>query len=479
MTKQLSRVWHSVFYTAWRKLGFTRLWAVRFFKVPNHKAHSFESVLGILLFSTIIIFSILLLPLLFSLTLAGNTYVLTRVLLCVVIIVFLGFLMLLWKKWNLYRLTAAILVCFYATVAFLGFASWGVNTPFALLLVAILIVLSGILLGSRSTLFAAGGFFVALCVLTVLIDHKVIITQPQNLDSSRYGDVIGYGVLFFILAVISWLYSRQMERSLAYALSAEEALRQEKQLLAAKLKERTRKLQEAQLTEMQQLYRFAELGQLSTALLHDLSNHLTVLTLDIEDIQRRQHSKALKRAKRSIFYLDRMVDQVRSQLRENNQITNFTVKTQVQTVAEQQRAKAVAHNVTIDLSDLNNKHYTVLGDPVRFRQILTIVISNAIDAYKAEPSTLKKRLVKIRLTKHAKKIQLKITDWGAGISNTDKKQLFKPFFSTKEAGMGIGLFIAHQILETHFKGTITLSNNQSDSTEFTVSIPESASKHVG
>ena len=72
---------------------------------------------------------------------------------------------------------------------------------------------------------------------------------------------------------------------------AEDELRIEKSLLAVRLEKRTQKLQAAQLKEMQQLYRFAELGQLSTALLHDLANHLTVLTIDIEDIHKKQHSQ--------------------------------------------------------------------------------------------------------------------------------------------------------------------------------------------
>lgn len=442
-----------------------------YFGVQSQSAHSFESVLGILLAGTLGLFSVLLLPLLFSLFIASNSYVVGRVLLCMGLIMFLFGLLLLWKRWNRYRLTATILVLFYGFVAFTGLASWGVNTPFAILLVAVLIILSGILLGSRSTLIAAGCFFVSLFTLQLLIDNKVIIPAPLTLYPSRYGDVIGYGVLFFILALISWLYSRQMERSLKYAQEAEELLKQEKILLAIKLEERTRKLQEAQLAEMQQLYRFAEVGQLSTAMLHDLSNHLTVLTLEIEDIQRLQHSRAIKRAKQTIFYLDKMVDQVRSQLRDTNEVANFNMLPEITEVVKQLKTKSQQAGVSV-LINTDKQRYVIIGDPVRFRQIITILVSNAVDAYKEKNETNDNKVVKIFIKSKGEKIELRVVDWGVGISKQSRKQLFKPFFTTKEAGMGIGLFIASQILETHFKGVIKIAANQLNRTEFIITLPK-------
>lgn len=377
---------------AWRTFIFAKLRLNRFIGTQEQKAHSSESVLGILLIGTLVVFSLLLLPLLFSLLFANNTYVLGRVLFCVGLITLLLLLVLVWKRWDYYRLTATALVWFYGVVACFGLASWGINTPFAILLIAVVIVLSGILLGARSTLLTAAAFSVVLVVFQVSIDFDFIAPKPQLLYPSRYGDVIGYSILFFILALISWLYSRQMERSLRQALNAEEALTKEKKLLAIKLEERTRKLQEAQLAEMQQLYRFAELGQLSTALLHDLSNHLTVLTLEIEEMQRRQHSQAIKRAKQTIFYLDRMVDQVRSQLRDSSQVANFKVQPEIAKVVKQLKTKASSATVTIETKYATNKQYKILGDPVRFRQILTILISNSIDAYKGADRQYDKRM---------------------------------------------------------------------------------------
>src|SRR4051812_21420069 len=101
---------------------------------------------------------------------------------------------------------------------------------------------------------------------------------------SSFGDVLAYCVGFGMLALVSWLYNREMERSLRQAQGAEAALLQQKATLEVEVEKRTEELRQAQLEEMQQMYRFAELGQLGVTLLHGLANHLTALTLEIEGL---------------------------------------------------------------------------------------------------------------------------------------------------------------------------------------------------
>lgn len=222
---------------------------------------------------------------------------------------------------------------------------------------------------------------------------------------------------------------------------------------------------------MQQLYRFAELGQLSTALLHDLANHLTVLTLDIEDLDKKRHSQAIARAKQSIFYLDKMVDQVRAQLQDGGPTKNFKVMTVVEETIGQLQDKA--RNLQISLEARTSakvRDVHCQGDPTRLRQVITILTSNAIDAYDTLSPTRKPRRVVLELSQKQRCIQISIQDWGAGISKTDRAKLFKPFYSTKEDGMGIGLFIAKQLLTTHFKGRVELGASTTP-TEFIISLP--------
>ena len=69
-----------------------------------------------------------------------------------------------------------------------------------------------------------------------------------------------------------------------------------------------------------------------------------------------------------------------------------------------------------------------------------------------------------------KYIAIRISDWGKGIPESRRKKLFTVHHSTKKSGLGLGLYIAKQIVEMQFLGTIVL-RPVSDHTEFIVKLP--------
>lgn len=67
-------------------------------------------------------------------------------------------------------------------------------------------------------------------------------------------------------------------------------------------------------------------------------------------------------------------------------------------------------------------------------------------------------------------IEISISDTGVGISEEDKKKLFRPFFTTKQNGTGLGLAITYKIIENH-RGTIDVTSRPGNGTMFRVKIP--------
>jgi signal transduction histidine kinase len=67
-------------------------------------------------------------------------------------------------------------------------------------------------------------------------------------------------------------------------------------------------------------------------------------------------------------------------------------------------------------------------------------------------------------------IKLSIQDSGLGIPGEDIDKLFDPFFSTKEGGVGLGLSIAHRIIDQH-RGKIEVESTLGKGTLFTVWLP--------
>lgn len=427
-----------------------------------------EFVLNVILAGTSFIMSLSLLALLLSLALGNHVVVRLAGVVCMAAVV--GGIYFL-SRLGRFKAAAYAVVGLYLLIAVLVALSWGVSLPVAVLLFGLVIVLAGILLGAKFSLYGALVAVGAVVVIKVLDEQGIFRPDTSwTSDPSNGGTLGGFVLVFGIIAVVSWLFNYRMERSLHRAERAEKALKRQKQMLERTVEKRTQELQTAQLEKVQELYKFAELGQLSTALMHDLANHLTTLTLDIESLGAEHRSSMLQRAKRSMRYIDDMVLQVRDQLRGKGRAHVFSVAAEVKAVMSILRHKAdqAGVEVTWQTPKQSSAVLRSKGETLRFRQMLANIISNAIDAY--DPSkTQKDRRVLVQAERKGKKIIITVEDWGRGIDQKLKSKLFEPFYGHKKGGLGLGLFIAKQIAHDHFSGDITIKAAKRH-TIFTISV---------
>jgi len=88
----------------------------------------------------------------------------------------------------------------------------------------------------------------------------------------------------------------------------------------------------------------------------------------------------------------------------------------------------------------------VIGNEVQLQQVILNLVTNAIESMiSSEPRVLS---VKSEITGH-NGVRISIADTGSGISLTNLNRLFKPMFTTKAHGMGMGLSICKSIVESH------------------------------
>jgi len=67
-------------------------------------------------------------------------------------------------------------------------------------------------------------------------------------------------------------------------------------------------------------------------------------------------------------------------------------------------------------------------------------------------------------------VEIDISDTGGGIKPENIGKVFDPFFSTKDSGTGLGLSLAHRIIENH-GGAITVKSAPGEGTTFRVTLP--------
>lgn len=105
-----------------------------------------------------------------------------------------------------------------------------------------------------------------------------------------------------------------------------------------------------------------------------------------------------------------------------------------------------------------------------FQWAIENLVKNAMDALKQDKQTSREQNeneeaeaeVKLRVQQEAEDVYIDIIDNGCGIPRKYKKEMFKPGFSTKKRGWGLGLSLSKRIIEQYHKGEIFVLNSEID-----------------
>jgi signal transduction histidine kinase len=127
------------------------------------------------------------------------------------------------------------------------------------------------------------------------------------------------------------------------------------------------------------------------------------------------------------------------------------------------------HHVTIRASLMATPPPLVVGDRVQLEQVILNLTMNAIEAMRYVKS--RNRILAIMSqTDGAKTITVTVEDSGPGVEPENIEKIFAPYFTTKSAGMGMGLAICRSIVGSH-GGRITATNRAGHGTAFHLTLP--------
>jgi len=381
---------------------------------------------------------------------------------------------LLWRLSRLgHYLIAAYLFLGCISLAVLNLLlTWSFELPTVVLGAAIVIIIAGVILGTKAALRVAivtSASYLLLAELQIYgIGHPNSIWLRQSLTAAS---AVDHTLMLAVIGLVSWLANHEIDRSLQHTRLSRQALAKERDQLETKVKRRTKQLEQAQLVRLLELQRFAEFGRLSAQLLHEVATPLTVASLYLGQLDH-QPLPALRQARRSLRQLERYVGAARKQLQHQSQPVSFSVQRELRQLLTVLSPLAQTAGLGIYLEP--SVPVRLIGDPVKFNQIVSNLVANAIDAYADMPLDGPPQRVDITIRQSARNLHLSVRDHGKGITAQQLPQLFEPFYSTKLAtnrGLGIGLAIVKQAVENDFGGSITVSSSPTGGTVFNIRLP--------
>jgi two-component system sensor kinase FixL len=230
--------------------------------------------------------------------------------------------------------------------------------------------------------------------------------------------------------------------------------------------------------ELVHVARLSTLGQMASAIAHELNQPLTAVANYAGALAR-----LLKAGNAVPERAPEVVERIRAQIGRAGEVIR-RLRDHVAKRGATRRPEDVNEVVAeaVDLALVGTRHQGVhtdlrldasVGiasiDRVQIGQVLINLVRNAIEAMQnSERSEL---IVATKLDNSVVKIL--VGDTGSGISPDVAERLFQPFVTTKVSGLGLGLSICREIVEAH-GGQITVSTNSAGGTDFTVTLPLSS-----
>ncbi len=329
---------------------------------------------------------------------------------------------------------------------------------------------------------------------TLIKSETTVVTDPSRLDdlcadlfreegirSAIYVPLVSKGEPVGAMVISSRSSSAFSDDYLEFltAIGNQIGVAIEKAGLYENLKKAYRELKEAQDQVIAQ-EKLASLGKLSATIAHEINNPLAaVLTYSRLMIKQNRNGRLTpERAEDIARYLEIMESETARCGEIVKNLLAFSRQSQI-SIENREVEEIVDRTLALLAHDLEMKGIEIVRriepnlphiqcDFKQIQQALLNVVGNASESM-SEGGVL---TIEVNRSVRSHHMEIKISDTGCGISETDLKSIFEPFFTTKEEGkgVGLGLSVVYGIVTRH-RGTIDVDSEMGKGTAFTICLP--------
>ncbi|WP_299680210.1 HAMP domain-containing sensor histidine kinase [uncultured Dokdonia sp.] len=223
--------------------------------------------------------------------------------------------------------------------------------------------------------------------------------------------------------------------------------------------------------QLAQNEREAAWREMAKQVAHEIKNPLTPMRLTVQSFERRFDPEDPEINTKIKEYSNTLIQQIDTMSSIASAFSNFA-----DMPAQQSETLDVSNVVKLALDIFRERNIAFAKadqeirakfDRTQLIRVVTNLVKNAIQATKhtEEP----KILVDVQ-TKESN-VQITVSDNGIGITEENKPKIFEPKFTTKTSGMGLGLAMVKNIMET-YNGSINFTSQEGKGTVFTVTFPK-------
>jgi len=248
---------------------------------------------------------------------------------------------------------------------------------------------------------------------------------------------------------------KKLKKDLGNIAMREKNLEIQRNKLSSEVEKKTRELIKSE--------KMASVGQLSSRLVHDLRNPLTVVKSTVE-LLKLGNKKMDQKTSEKFVRIERAFKKISYQIED---VLDFVRQSELhlkrQSISEIIESTISNMDIPSTVKIRHDERKVVINcDSRKMEAVFTNIITNAIQA------SNEKGEIKIKTLDDGNSAIIKIEDSGPGITKSSMTNIFEPLFTTKDTGTGLGLSICKSIIEQH-GGSIEVS---SPPTVFTIHLPK-------
>jgi signal transduction histidine kinase len=239
--------------------------------------------------------------------------------------------------------------------------------------------------------------------------------------------------------------------------------------MVQQLRESREEIEHLHRTQMSRAEHFATLGELAAGLAHEIRNPLAGIAGVIEivgrDLPPSSPAKVIvKDVRQEITQINRILTDLLGTARPRApEMRSSNLNTTVEHAVMLARQQVLTKPIRIEFAPASNLS-DVEHDSDQMHQVLLNLLLNSVQAIEGAG------LVRVAVSAQNGAAVVSVTDTGRGIAPEHLPNIFRPFYTTKGNGTGLGLSLARRIVEEHH-GQINVESSPGTGTTFSVSLP--------